>query len=24
MAGVIAVLFWVTFWDRVEVADDAS
>jgi nucleoside transporter len=24
MAGVIAVLFLVTFWDRVEVADDAS
>ena len=24
VAGVIAVLFLVTFWDRVEVADDAS
>jgi len=24
MAGVIAVLFLVTFWDRVEVSDDAS
>jgi MFS family permease len=24
MAGIIAVLFLVTFWDRVEVADDAS